>query len=661
VLDLAGSQSPSFRHFTRRIWISVLGILVVLPMIAAVAVFLTVERRLTATTVYRDSLEIAEASQEVQHVLGNGIKAKWPPLGFNIHFRNTDFAQWVVDLQGPRGTGRLYGVANRVYGWWEYSRLVFVADDGKTKIDLNKSPRRLPLPTVAAQNVYLIPLGLAGVESLDWAPSYYKAKFGIHVTVLPPAQWDPKLQDEKRHQLDAVRVIDSLTHSYPDVARDPFSILIAVTSQDMYTSYFSWRYVENWRTEGRFAVVSSARLHPPSLMAKWNPEWLNSRLQKVLTKNIAILYFDLPLSDDYSSLLSGGIASGLEIDQMSGQIIGVGHSWISSLNSGAPGFTIYDAQGKPALARRAYLTREVVETVAQTFSTDLSSGLFIQRNADFSLDEVYPFEFVRAYTTNDNRSRAFGIGADHSLNLFLVGQMGFAVDLCFEDGGRIHFVHQRPLAGQPDTYVEPGEGSGPFTGAKAEFDSKVWKITTNDGWTYFFPWRPKSLPQYATVLTNFTDPAGHLYKMDRDEFGVLLSITTPSGKWLHFENDKQHRVLRIDSSLGRTVHYEYDQAGRLNRVSDSSGTVTTYTYDEKSQMTTVAHNSGTPILVDTFTNDGYIESETVADAGKFEFSYFRSSRNVTTEAAITDPHGILTSFMLGPDGYTQSLPAPAPR
>ena len=45
---------------------------------------------------------------------------------------------------------------------------------------------------------------------------------------------------------------------YPDIARDPFSILIAVTSEDMYTSYFDWRYVENWRTEGRFAVVSSA-------------------------------------------------------------------------------------------------------------------------------------------------------------------------------------------------------------------------------------------------------------------------------------------------------------------------------------------------------------------------------------------------------------------
>ena len=638
-----------------------LGILALLPVIAGIAVFIGANRRLTSTTIYRDSLEIAQSSQEVQSALGTGIKAKWPPLGFNFPFPNTEFAEWAVELQGSRGAGHLYCVANRVSGWWEYSRLVFVSDNGKTKIDLNKSPQHMPLPSVATQNVYLIPVGLSEDESLDWAPSYYKAKLGIDVTVLPHAQWDQELRDKKRHQLNADKAVNFLIRSYPDIARDPFSILIAVTSEDMYASYFGWPFAENWRVGGRFAVVSSARLRPPSLMAKWNPEWLNSRLQKMLTKNIAILYFDLPLSSDYSSLLSGGVLSGLEIDQISGQIIGVGHSWVSFLNSGAPMLTIYDVQGKPALSRRAYPTREAVETAAQTFSTDLSSGLFIQRNVDFTLDEAYPFAFVRAYSTNDDRSRAFGIGAQHSLDFLLIGQMGFAVDLCFEDGARIHFVHQKPQAGQPDTYVEHGEWSGTFNRAKAEFDGQVWRVSLNNGWTYFFPWRPKWLPQYATVLTNFTDPAGHLYKMERDEFGALVSITTPSGKWLHFENDNQHRVRRIDSSLGRTVRYEYDQGGRLSRVSDSSGTVDAYTYDEKSLMMTVAHNNGAPILVNTFTNDGYIKSETLVDGGKFEFSYFRTSRKVTTEASITDPHGMLTSFMLGPNGYTESLPAPSPR
>jgi len=53
-------------------------------------------------------------------------------------------------------------------------------------------------------------------------------------------------------------------------------------------------FVENSREEGRYAVVSSARLHPFPLLEKLNPEWLASRLEKILTKNVVLLYFDLP-------------------------------------------------------------------------------------------------------------------------------------------------------------------------------------------------------------------------------------------------------------------------------------------------------------------------------------------------------------------------------
>jgi len=42
----------------------------------------------------------------------------------------------------------------------------------------------------------------------------------------------------------------------------------------------------------------------------------------LLSKNIVILYFDLPLSIDYTSLLSGGLFSGSEIDRMGGELIG---------------------------------------------------------------------------------------------------------------------------------------------------------------------------------------------------------------------------------------------------------------------------------------------------------------------------------------------------
>ncbi len=547
-------------------------------------------------------------------------------------------------------------MANEINGAWEYSRLTFVAQTGIRRIDLNKNPPHLQLPDVPAQKVYLIPIGLTENEPLDWAPDYYKAKFGVDVVLLPAAELNAGVENSQRHQLNASKCVDFLRHLRPDLASDPAAILIGVTSRDMYIPDFNWAYAENWRTGGHFAIVSSARLHPLSPMDQWNPEWLNSRLQKLLTKNIAMLYFGLPLSCDDTSLLSAGVDSGMAIDRMGGQVIGEDGAWEPFTDSGDPGFTVYDSPEKAPLWRLDYLDQPVSDTRAQLFNVDLSLGLFIQRKMDFIFDDDYPLQLTRVYTNNDERSRSFGVGASNTLDLFLVGQMGSNVDLCFEDGARIHFVYQQPQPGEPDTYRQVGGSTGPFAGTAATFDGSVWRIKRNDGWTLLFPYHPDWLTQYVTVLGSFTDPTGGEYKMERDNVGDLLSVTTPSGKWLHFDNDTQHRIRRIQSSAGRTMHYEYDAGGRLIRTLDSDGHSDVYTYDEKSQMLTAAHENGVPIVTNAYSNDGYVKSQTVADSGKFEFSYFRESRNVIQESQITDPHEMLTSFLFGPYGYRQTLP-----
>jgi YD repeat-containing protein len=276
---------------------------------------------------------------------------------------------------------------------------------------------------------------------------------------------------------------------------------------------------------------------------------------------------------------------------------------------------------------------------------------------DFIFDDDYPLQFTRVYTTNDARSRAFGVGTTDTLDLALIGQMGSYVDLWFEDGARIHFVHQPPQPGQQDAYRQVGGWTGPFAGSAATtFDGSVWRIKRNDGWALFFPYHPDWLPQYVTVLGSFTDPAGGEYKMERDKIGDLLSVTTPSGKWLHFDNDAQHRIRRIESSQGRTMRYEYDSGGRLIRTLDSDGRTDVYTYDEKSQMLAATHENGVPVVTNAYSNDGYIKSQTVAGAGDFEFSYFRGPRNVIYESQLTDPHKMLTSFLFRYDSYTQTLP-----
>lgn len=239
--------------------------------------------------------------------------------------------------------------------------------------------------------------------------------------------------------------------------------------------------------------------------------------------------------------------------------------------------------------------------------------------------------------------------------------MGTAVDLIMEDGARIHFKHQQPKAGQSgDIYQAEWNGNYRFNGIQAVYAGGSWQVKTTDGWTYNFPYRPKALPQYVTVLTGFTDPSGREYEMERDTFGTLVAITSSSGKWLHFENDSAHRIRKIMSSLGRTVQYDYDAGGRMVRATDSDGRMDSYTYDEKGQMLTAGHGTEKPILTNEYFGDNYIKSQVMGDGRKFGYFYVRGQANVIRENQVIDPNGLETYIQYGPSGYLQSLPTPVP-
>jgi YD repeat-containing protein len=639
---------------------AVLAVLLFVVFMGTVtAAFLNIS--LVRSAAYTSSLQTALSSPDVQNALGSSIQARRPVIGFLFPFGGSQFAQWSVTLTGSRGSGHLYGVANWTTGVWDFSRLAFESENKKLKIDLTPM-RRLQLPSVPAKSVYLLPTGMDEGESLQWAPAYYKAKLGIDVKVLAAIPLDPKLIDATRNQLNTDKWVEFVAQKYPDISRDPASILMGVTSSDMYIPDFDWPYVENMRHEGRFGMVSSARLHPPSLLGRWNPEWLTSRVQKLLTKNLVMLYFDLPLSSDYTSLLSGGVLSGFQIDRMGADVIGAEGQWDSFVESGDPAVTIYDGPADKLLWKTQYTASALPDTSTQVFCVDTGVGLIMQRKAEFVFEDDPAMQFTRIHRNQDDRSRAFGIGGSDSFEIFLGGQMGVEIDLIMEDGARIHYNHLPPATGQTgDTYQSGRDRGGRFQNTQLVFDGKTWRIKTADGWTYMFPYTPNALPQNVTVLTGFIDPEGREYKMRRDSFGALVSISSPSGKWLHFENDSEHRIGKITSSQGHTMQYEYDAGGRMIRGTDSHGHVDSYTYDEKGEMVTAGHGTANPILTNKYFPDGYIKSQVMGDGKKFEYSYSRGERNLIYEGLILDPNRLETHIRYVGGGYRRSLPSPAPR
>src|SRR5207248_328275 len=80
-------------------------------------------------------------------------------------------------------------------------------------------------------------------------------------------------------------------------------------------------------------------------------------------------------------------------------------------------------------------------TPLHTGHIDTGTGLYVREDEDLVLSGAPSFVLRRTYRTRDSRSRAFGIGASHTGEWFLVGDSETFqwADLVLEDGGRIHY------------------------------------------------------------------------------------------------------------------------------------------------------------------------------------------------------------------------------
>jgi hypothetical protein len=101
--------------------------------------------RLLQSGAYHTSLGLAESSPVLKEVLGRKIHAKGFPIGSALPRYGSDFAEWSITLDGTRGSGRLFGVANSIGGEWEFSRLTLIPSNGQGKIDLTPMPHQASL------------------------------------------------------------------------------------------------------------------------------------------------------------------------------------------------------------------------------------------------------------------------------------------------------------------------------------------------------------------------------------------------------------------------------------------------------------------------------------------------------------------------------------
>lgn len=180
------------------------------------------------------------------------------------------------------------------------------------------SERWVPAETPQA-DLYFVAIGGVPPDVLDDLTTHFEEKYGMRITVLSGLLFDRATYDPARAQTIADELISAVRRRYATLARNGRARVIAVTPYDMYTQEMAkqWRFTFSLRSaDDHFAVVSYARMDPARLGERPDAGRLRARLRKMVAKNIGIMYFGLPISQDPMSVLYGQIGGVEELDRM---------------------------------------------------------------------------------------------------------------------------------------------------------------------------------------------------------------------------------------------------------------------------------------------------------------------------------------------------------
>ena len=173
-----------------------------------------------------------------------------------------------------------------------------------------------PTPKI---DLYLIAIGSVPADLLDGFVAHFHKKLGASSKVLTPLGFDNLTFDAQRSQMVADRLIQAVRYRYPTLVKKPQTRIIAITPYDMYMEGMreQWRFTFSLRSsDERLAVVSYARMDPVKLGNRPDEALLRTRLRKMITKNIGIICFGLPPSENPRSVLFSNVLGVDDLDRM---------------------------------------------------------------------------------------------------------------------------------------------------------------------------------------------------------------------------------------------------------------------------------------------------------------------------------------------------------
>lgn len=287
---------------------------------------------------------------------------------------------------------------------------------------------------------------------------------------------------------------------------------------------------------------------------------------------------------------------------------------------------------------------------------NLGTGLFVLSKTDLILPDVLPIVLTRTYRQRDTLSRAFGIGASHSFDLFLVGTTFpyTYVDLVMPNGGRIHYDRISPGTSYADAVYENTSSPTSFYKTRIAWNGNGYDLALKDGTVLTFREGFEATRPGQAGLLKIKDRYGNATIISRDSSGNVTQIVSPNARWIQFTNDASNRITQAKDNIGRTVNYTYDGSGRLWKVTDPGSGVTEYTYDGSNRMTSIKNPPGIIYVTNEYDTNGRVSRQTHIDGGVYQFGYTLDGNGKISQTDVTDPRGNLRRVTFNSSGYTLS-------
>lgn len=632
---------------------------------------------LRTTAVVQQAIDRVSDDPRVRAIVGDAIEASWSIDGYV----NGDGISWAesqvwIPVSGLNRRGTIYARAARASGPWVYTALEFRPDHGTVVDFLDVAPA--PIGVSPRGPVYVVHIGAKNRVRLDALPEYFREHLGLAVTLLPALPLDPSTIDEARQQVVAERLGASIRKSVEALVADPAAIVVGVVEDDMYIEELAWDFAFSWRGDRRLAVVATERLGGPSLLSN-DPDPLQTRVRKLITKNIGILAYNLPLSSEPTSVLYGGVLSVADIDLMQERFDGLGRL----AEVGPVVITHKDAPVDARVARSsasgptsdgsyacylirpgagwdgvspidAALTRCLpglrADREFDEFEIDLRSGLLVTRQTDLFVADLFPIAFTRCYRLWDSVSRAFGTGWNHPYDILPTGSRHpyTDVDLIMPDGDTIHYDRISEGTGYADAVYEHTATATPFLHSEIRWNGGGWDLRFPDGSLFLFPENYAGTRPHHGAPTAMRNSSGHAIALLRDRDRNLQQLTSPSGQAIRLEHDHHSRVTAASDERGRTMRYSYDAGGRLREVASGNDAVR-YQYIDR-DLVAIDSSLGRTLLRVQYDDGRRVSRIELGDGRWFRFTY------VVDEVS----HAVIETRVQAPDGAVSPVVITAP-